>query len=719
MNKPNRTNPSIHRSASPARVGIALAGLLLLPQASSQDLLDTLVVTASRTEAELPNTAYTSHVFDSSYIENQNRRTLPEALQFTPGVLVQKTTVGHGSPFIRGFTGRQNLIMIDGVRMNNSLWRSGPVQYWNTIDTWSIDRMELIKSQGSVLYGSDAIGGTANVFTKNSNFRDYTQGESFFHGSGTYEFRSNGDDSHVGRFETSFGVGGQYGIMLGVTGKDFGDIRGPNVGIMQNTGYTEQDFDLRFDMALSENTTLTFMHQYVNQDNIWRFHSTVFNTGWVEGKSVVTPGTFPSRIFDEERSLTYLRLAGENPEAGAWVNRWNATVSYQTLRDGEFQDRSSGGSTDVRLQSAEVDTIGFDLSLESDLGDGTLVYGFDYYHDEVDSFGMRDTTGGGLVLQPSRRPVADDSEYDLFGAFAQYIWRPSEKFELTGGGRYTYADASLGRTFNSTTGMDESASRDWDNFSGSLRGLYHINDTWSIYAGASQAFRAPNLTDLSGNLTTLSGTPSVGNVDVDSEEFITYEIGTRMSTGNTYLNLTAYYTDIQDIITRIPSSAGSGSNITTNGQDGEIYGIELEGRWRFHPDWTLSGFAAWQDGETETPTFLGGPVATDSFSRLNPLTGSLALRWDSPSRRYWVEGRVLAAANQDNLSRRDQTDTQRIPINGTPSYVVLMANAGWQVNEHVQLTLGLENLTNEDYRIHASGQNEQGFGAIARAKISW
>jgi len=704
-----------------SRLGLLLSAAMTaaaveMPESSRLYDLAPLVVTANRTQMALEDTTYTTHSFDADNIAADNRRTLPEALQFIPGVLVQKTAAGHGSPFVRGFTGRQNLIMIDGVRMNNSLWRSGPVQYWNTIDIRSIERFELIKNQGSVLYGSDAIGGTANAFTKSADFRSFAENQAFSFGAGDYEFRSNGDGSHIGRLESGFGVGGKYGLMLGITGKNFGDIRGPEVGLMQNTGYTEQDFDLRLDMALSAGTTLTLAHQSVNQDDIWRFHSTRFNTGWTKDGKVATAGTFQSRIYDQERSLTYLRLAGEPSVAANWLDRWTATLSYQTQDDSEFQNRSA---TDIRQQGAEVDSFGFDLSLESEVGAGTLIYGLDYYHDEVDAFGKRDTTGTGLVNRPDFRPVADDSQYDLLGAFAQYVWRPSEPLELTAGTRFTYAEAKLGKFFDSGLAADRSAARNWNNLSSSLRALYRLNREWALYGGLSQAFRAPNLTDLSGNLTTLSGTPTAGNVDVDPEEFLTYEIGTRFSAAQTYLNFSVYYTDISDIITGVPATTGSTANITSIGQDGEVYGVELEGFWHFLPNWTLSGFAAWQDGRTETALFLGGPTAGDNFSQLNPLSASLALRWDAPSRRYWEKGRVLAAAEQDELSRSNLTDTQRIPIGGTPGYVVFMANAGWQASDRLELTLGLENLTNEDYRIHGSGQNEPGFGAIARAKLSW
>ena len=330
------------------------------------------MVTGLRTDKLPEEVPYTLDVLDSEFIYQNTRRTLPEALQFTPGVLVQKTTYGHGSPFIRGFTGRQNLLMVDGVRFNNSLTRGGPVQYWNTVDSYALDRLEVIKGQGSVLYGSDAIGGTVNAVTRSTGFRDTPDGEFFSHGSAYYEYRTNGEGSHIGRIESSTGIGGQFGIMLGVTGKEFGDIEDSGIGRMRNTGYPELDLDFKVEAALGPDTTLTFLHQHVNQDDIWRSHSTVFNPGWQHDGRVATPGSYNSRIYDQERTLTYLRFEGE-PSSADWLNRWRATFSYHTGWDSEAQDRSA---TDLRYQVAEIDTIGVDLTLESPLGPGELIYGF-------------------------------------------------------------------------------------------------------------------------------------------------------------------------------------------------------------------------------------------------------------------------------------------------------------------------------------------------------
>lgn len=693
---------------------VTLAGSHLLV---AQEFLNPLVVTATRTAQLEKDVPYTMRLLDADFLKDQSVRTLPEALQYVPGVLLQKTTHGHGSPIIRGFTGRQNLLLIDGIRANNSTFRGGPVQYWNTYDPLAIDHIEIIKSQGSVLYGSDAIGGTVNSFTKSSRFREEPTGQTYAGGSAFYEYRTNGEGSHIGRLEAQTGVGGKFGVLLGLSAKDYGDIESDAIGRMKNTGYPEQDYDLRFDWAATPDSTVTFVSSYVNQDEISRWHRTLENPGWIDGSHVAVPGKWTANTYDQERSLSYLRYATENPQAGAAIRRWTATVSYQSTADSEFQNRfpeSAATSTSVlRRTHIDVDTTGIELSLESPVGPGMLNYGFDFYHDEVDSSGTRSRLNG--TGKNESLPIADDSTYDLFGLYAQYAIKPFEKLEITAGSRYTYAEASLGRFAG---GEDES--RDWDDVVNSLRGIYFLTDDWSLYGGASQAFRAPNLDDLSGNLASRSGVSVSGNTNLDPENYITYEIGTRYNTDTTSLNAAIFYTDVDDLITSTRANSSSSSLIAVNGGQGYIYGIELEGAWRFHPQWTLSGFAAWQEGETESPEFIGGPEQQRPNTRQLPLSGSVALRWQDSSEKFWVEARVLAATEEDRIDPADQAlDNQRIPTGGTPGYISTSIRAGWRVHENLDVTCAIENLTDEDYRIHGSGQNEAGFGAICGVRFNW
>ena len=687
----------------------------------AQNLLDPLVVTATRTPGDRADAPYTTEVITQDFIHQEARRTLPEALQYTPGVLVQKTANGHGSPFIRGFTGRQNLLLMDGVRINNSTYRSGPIQYWNTIDPLSLDHVELVKSQGSVLYGSDAIGGTLNAFGKSARFRDQTAGAAYTGGLASSEFRSNGQGSHQGRLEAETGIGGSFGVLLGCSLKDFGDIRDSAVGRMHGTGYPERDYDLRLDYAITPDSTLTFASYYVNQDDISRWHRTTANPGWVDGSHVTTPGKWSINSFDQERSLSYLRYAGTDPRADAAINRWSATLSYQASDDSEFQNRRpdpGAGSRPIRGYSVHVETLGLDLELESKLGPGELVYGLDFYHDNVDSSGYQ--TNAADSNRRESLPVADDSSYDTLGLYAQYIWHATPAFDLTGGVRYTHVEADVGRYYDATNTLRYGQSQSWNAAVGSLRGIYHLNPEWSLYGGLSQAFRAPNLDDLSGNLAAKSGGTALGNINLDPERFITSELGLRQQTETLAWSLAAFYTDATDMIVGVPITPGNNTTIATNAGSGYIYGFELEGAWRFHPQWELSGFAAWQDGRNQSPAFVGSPDQDKPNARQLPLSASLALRWTHFSNKYWIEGRLLAAALEDRITAADQAaDSQRVPTGGTPGYLVASLRAGWTVNDHLDFTAGFDNLSDQAYRNHGSGQNEPGFGATVSARVKW
>lgn len=692
--------------------------LATLP-ATAQDLLAPLVVTATRSPEELLNVPYSTALLDKETLQDNQVRTLPEALQFTPGVMVQKTAHGHGAPIIRGLIGRQNLLLVDGVRTNNSTWRNGPIQYWNTVDSQSIDHIELIRSQGSVLYGSDAAGGTLNAFTNSPTFRERRAGEFYQAGSAFYEFRTNGQGSHIGRLEAEAGQGETFGIMMGASIKEFGDIEDSAIGRMQGTGYPEQNFDLKAQYAVTPDSTITFAHYYVNQDDISRWHRTLYNPGWTHSGHVAAPGTFIANDYDQERSLSYLRYEGSNPHADAAIQRWQATLSYQTSRDSEFQNRSA---TDWRYADIDLATIGVDIQLESKLGPGSLVYGFDYYHDDVQSSGRR--TDAASSFNTEQLPVADDSNYDLLGAYAQYAWNPLEPLQVTAGARYTYARAELGRFYDSAGVIQPSTSESWDSLVGSLRAAWQFNSEWSSFGGISQAFRAPNLDDLSGNQTSKSGIPSLGNVNLDPENYLTFETGVRHATDTTSLQAAVFYTDITDLISGIGfDTNGDGvpdGTVATNATDAYSYGFELEGAWRFAPQWQLGGFVAWQEGRQESASIIGGPVDSRPMTRSYPLTGSLSLRWTDESGKFWVEGRVLAASKEDRITAADQAaDNQRIPTNGTPEYMIASLRAGWQCTENLQLTAGLENITDEDYRIHGSGQNEPGFGAVLGARVTW
>lgn len=680
--------------------------------ASAQDpeSLEEVVVTAYRSETKAAGIPFTTEVLTAEDLTERATRTLPTAFLDTPGVLVQQTTAAHGSPFIRGFTGRQNLLLQDGVRINNATWRSGPVQYWNTLDSLAVDRVELIKSQGSVLYGSDAIGGTVNTFSPESGFREQEKSGFFQRGQAVYRFDTN-SQSHLGRMQQVIGVADKWGLTVGISGKDAGDIRvpgraadGTKLGSLEGTGYEERAFDLKFEMALSDSLTLTAAASSLDQTDISRFHNTVNNRGWQRGSSQATPGSDRRRDYEQERLFSYLRL--EDSEAGAsWLDRWQLTFSYQDTSDLEDRVRSSG-RRDQRF--LEVKSYGLSVEAESSLPFGAVVWGADYYQDRADSSGLRNGT-----FRPSNSPVADGSSYETLGIFANLQMQPSDTTTFDFGARYTYAEANWDQYFPQGETMPRSGGDDWNDLSLAARGTWEANDSHTVFAALSQAFRAPNLDDLTGSQFSLNGLQTNGSPDLEPENYLTAELGVNYISPeqSARYTLSAYHTWIEDAVIQVERG---GELFTSNGGDGYVYGVEAEVSWEVMDNWTLDSHVSWQSGRQDDAT-----GERQYLRRLHPLQGGISLRYDDPAGVFWVQGRARAAAREDRLSPAAQNDTQRIPVNGTPSFVTFGLLGGYHVNERTFLTVALENLTDADYRIHGSGQNERGFNATFGVQVNW
>lgn len=265
---------------------LVFAGLLFSYEVFSRDgvsqgsiVFDPMVITPTRTEMSSADLPYSIENIDlQSNLSQTIFRTVPEALRYEPGVMVQKTGHGQGSPYIRGFTGFRTLYLIDGIRLNNSVFRDGPNQYLNTVDPFSLSHLELVKGPSSVLYGSDAVGGTLNLISR-GNLRSET---GFNLNPGFFYRVSDAENSHSYHFESSGNYDDTLGFLVGVTYKDYGDLEaGSSVGLQPRTGYSDFDVNFKADYALSHDSVFTLAHQNVNIDDAWRTHKTIYGKPWL------------------------------------------------------------------------------------------------------------------------------------------------------------------------------------------------------------------------------------------------------------------------------------------------------------------------------------------------------------------------------------------------------------------------------------------------------
>lgn len=672
---------------------------------SAADPLPEIVVTATRSENEAKKLPSLVKTLDAKKVEERQPRTFPEALRETPGVAIQKTSNGQGSPFIRGFTGFRNLLLVDGIRYNNSTFREGPNQYWALLDPFAMERIEVIPSQGSVLYGSDAIGGTVNAISKSSGFGGEAAGSFYTHGLASYRW-SSAEHSHIEHLEASIGEGQKWGLHVGGTFGQFGDVK-PGQGPRQpRTGYDQWAFDVRLDIALDDQWLLTAVHQQSRMNDVWRTHSTNQGTSF-EG---TTNGTDRVRLFDQERSLSYLRLAGK--DLGGWIDEASLTVSLQTQGEEQFRVTGAGVRS---FNDVDITTLGVDLQLESRTAIGKLVYGADFYHDWVESDATDNVNSGA---------VADDSTYSLLGIFIQDEIDLGDRFHVIAGGRYTHVRADAGKFTDPVTGARQSFSDEWDNFSANLRLMVDLDskDRFQLFGGWSQSFRAPNLSDLSRDDLSGATTREAPATGLNPELYNTFEIGLKAQTDSITASLGYFYTRINDMIVRRPTGrvvGGRNEMTKSNADDGYMQGVEFSANWQIDPNWSVFGHVAWVDGEADQ--FIGNSASTrrEPLGKVAPLVGYGGVRWQTTSKKVWTELVCLTYGEAARMNASDLADTDRIPANGTPSFWLVTLRGGWQVNDHLILSAGIENILNETYRYHGSGSNEPGLGVNLGATVKF
>ena len=668
--------------------------------------VDEIVVTATRTEKapfDIPASVLAVTAMDLR--QRKLSRTLPEALSEIPGVMVQKTAHGQGSPFLRGFTGFRTLLLVDGIRMNNSVYRSGPNQYWSTVDPLTIGRLEVVKGPSSVLYGSDAVGGTVNAITHAPG----PYGKGFRSSRRLYYRYASAENANVGRAEISASLGERFGLFLGGSFKDFGDLVGGRyVGHMPKTGYGELDGDVKVEWLATPDLRIVLAHQRVDMDDAWRTHKTIYSQPYAG----TTVGNELRREYDQVRDLIYGR-ARWSDASGLW-DAGSLTLSWQ--RHAEERDRRrTGGRRDI--QGFEVSDLGLLARFESESDVGHWSWGLEGHREEVGSF-RDDYTGGVHTGSAIQGPVADDATYSSLAAYLQDEIA-GDSWSLIPGVRFTRVSMDAGRVYDPGTGGRTSVSDDWNALVGSLRGVWWLGPESNLYAGLSQGFRAPNLSDTTAfETTSVVELPTLG---LEPESFLQLELGAKGGQDGWTWQGSVYRTWIADMIVRSPTGAADpgGTPIVRkdNVGDGWIHGVELDLRRSWTDRWSSGVLVSWMDGEVDQLKEPAAVVVRRPVDRLMPFQAVVDSRYQPAPAGWWVEGWAWLVDDQDSLALRDEADTSRIPPGGTPGFAVFGLSAGVPLDRNLDLGLTLENLGDKDYRVHGSGLNGPGRSLIVTLEL--
>lgn len=635
-----------------------------------------VIITSQRVPQKEAVIPYSVNSVSRKELDNFSPRTTPEALMSTNGVFVQKTNHGGGSPFIRGLTGNQTLLLIDGIRLNNSIYRYGPNQYLNTIDAFSIDKIEVAKGTGSVQYGSDALGGALQVFTKVPVFNQEGQE---WHGNVFGKYMT-GDMEKTGRGELQYSSQ-KLAAFVGGTFHDFGDlIGGKNTGKQSPSGYNEYAFDTKIAFAVKDNIQLTLASQFLRQEHVPIYHK------------VVLENYLLNEFDPQQRLLTYARLNIQGQKR--LFNEVKLIASWQQGIEGRSSQKN--GMTLLLHEKDQINTLGHTADISSRLSNKwTANSGIEIYHDQVGSTRTDiHSSGSGSTVQ-KRGLYPDDSNYSSYSVYTLHRL-DLEKWIFDGGIRFNafqinISDVTLGNVEVSPEALVFNAAA-----------MYIIQPAHRVYATLSSGFRAPNIDDM-GTLGIVDFRYEVPAYDLKPEKSRNYELGYKLSLPKFSATLAAYYMDLNQLITRVKVDGqfidGYQVYKKENVEEAFIQGLEAALKWKPVSEWEINAGISYTHGQSITKN--------EPLRRIPPLNGRLSGTYSF--RKFFTTAEFLFAARQDRLSQGD-IDDNRISDDGTPGWQVMNLYAGYQLAK-VKFKIGVRNILNEDYRTHGSGINGQGRSA--------
>lgn len=685
--------------------------------------LDPIELTATRVGSPIAQQPYAIIRHDRGAIDAGVGRTSLDRINYESGVFIQRTAPAQASPFVRGLTGEQTLLLLDGVRLSHAGMRKGPNQYSAMVPEGAIEGIDGLLGSSSVVNGSDGHTGAVDFRLRPAG-RDVEEPASPWLRS--LVDQANGSQVTLGidgsipesdfRYSAEFDhrdyhdrVGGSD-AERNINGGNQGDQEIPNTSYEQWSASTRLHWDLR-NSRFDINAGHTVQTDAPRPDG---YAENSFNNNRI------------SRYYDPQ-TFTYLHLRHEANLEQAWAHHLKTTLYWHQHDEEQIRERISGGRYRRQDHFDTIDGYGLDLEATSFIAETmTLTWGATLQH-EVTSNDYKEWRSPAGVVDPDQAvehnpgdwanntTISDGAEYDTLGLFLQSEHSISHSLSLLYGLRYSHHEWSFGEVEGDTSDLT------W-----SLRAQHSFDENSSLFAGVSKGFRAPNLTNLDGAVDRgSSGNLAVGNPDLKAETSINTEIGYRRKGSVINVQATLFDTRIDDYI---QEDVTKGS--MTNLDGAHLYGAELSFEAKLladrpsHPTWLVSLENSTSYVRAKADISEVGGTVEDNISRANRLYGKTGLRFEGDMglsallQARWHDAYDDVATSPTDSDANDVRLTVPGYSDGSmPGYAVVDLRIDWPLGKDRAMALGMENLLNKTYREPGSGTD--GAGRNLFAQLSW
>lgn len=654
------------------------------------EAIEEIQVTATRRAVELVNVSAAMTIVTAEEIISG--KLITDSLGAKPGVFLQQTTPGQGAAIIRGLKGSEVLHLVDGMRLNNAIFRNAPTQYMALVAPGTLERIEVVRGASASLYGSDAVGGVVQAISRVPKFVTAGSRKEAFLAYDT------GDLARILRASVDFGDK-DLAVLASGEYLSSGNRRTGNGSRVAPTGYDSKGARLAMSFTPDDDRSWLFDLQYASQPMTPRIDELVPGFGQTE------PSSSEFFFAPNERVFGHIRHARDN---GLWGADWNVDLGWQRIVDDRI---SRNYLADIRRhEENSSDLFGVAVSASKDFIGGSWLVGAEYYHDEVGSRRREENLLSGQIADVAAR-FPDGSTVDQGAIYGNVLRDIDDRHTMSGGLRFSAVNVDLPQS-----GSIGPSAVEQSDISADIGWIGHVGERTQLTANLGYGFRAPNVFDL-GALGERPGNRfNVPNPDLKSERITQFDVGVRHGADTWHLDLVLfalYYTDrIASVSTGAITLDGREITQSRNVASADIRGIEASANWIISPLISADVVVNYVRGEQVDDS--GNDVFAD---RIPPLNGRLSLRYqwtDDAS----IEPYLLFAGKQDRLSLRDVSDV-RINPNGTSGWITANISADWAVNSVVTLSMALENLADRQYRVHGSGLDGVGRSLFLSVHTNW
>ena len=686
--------------------------------------LDEVVVSATRWAQSRSEVSQRVSSIRATEIAMQNPQTAADLIGQSGEVFIQKSQQGGGSPMIRGFATNRLLIAVDGVRMNNAIFRSGNIQNILSVDPYSVESAEVLFGPGSVIYGSDAIGGVMlfntlkPVFSENGTKVSGKAATRF--SSGNNELSSHLDVTMAGEkwaSVTSFSFNRYGDLRMGTDGPDeylkkFTVVRMDSIDrvvestdplVQSPSGFSQQNLMQKFFYKPSDAFQIEYglyystTSDYARYDRLLRLRNGLPRSAewyygpqkWLMNKLTVSHQK-PMKVYDQMQFTAALQHFAESRHD----RDLNKVIKYN------------------RFEEVTAFSLNLDFNKQFGIKD-RLLYGAEIVLNDVVSKGTDENIQTGIIIPgPARYPASTWSSYAIFATY-QYHLRPKTMAQI--GLRYNLF--ALDAEFDTTLFPlpFKYASLNKGALTGSLGLVHKASESFSFSANFATGFRSPNVDDLGKIFDSEPGAVLVPNPDLKPEYAYNADLGlSKVIGGLLKIDLTGYYTILTDALVRREFQLDGADSIIYNGEmsrvlaiqnaaRASVYGLQGALELKLPKGFSFLTNLTWQKGEEELDD-----GSTSPLRHAAPLFGMSRLRYATGKGMLELNAHYSSEVSFENMPEEEKgkdymyaQDENGNPF--SPAWYTLNLKAMVKVNEHLNVGGGVENILDKRYRPYSSG----------------